>query len=125
MTTPAHPDHEIDRYARRLHAEAVARVPARTLAQLRVRRAVSTNGTTRPARPSFGWALAAAGAAVLAIAIGLSPAVRAPGDAQPDRIAAAPDANGNAYDEAVATLEEDPDFYLWLGTTDVQPLAME
>lgn len=117
--------HEIDRFARGLYAEAIAQLPPRTRERLRGTRARST----KPARTDGlmpGWALATACAALFAITVGTALAPR--GSAPVEDMPLASDTAGNddsVYSEALATLDEDPDFYLWLATTDVQPLAME
>lgn len=117
---------ELDRIARALHAEAVAQVAPRTLMQLRARR---MRPATRPAplasRRALGWGLAAACAAVFALAIGLRMDLPSSADdAAAIAEAGAQQANDDIL-ETYAALDEDPDFYLWLATTDVQPLAME
>jgi hypothetical protein len=117
---------ELDRAVRALHAEAVDHVSPRTLQQLRMRRATALPARARPAR-AFGWAAAAACAAIFAIAIGLRfdrGGTSTPADAQ---IAAATDPStaDSDYDEALASYDEDPDLYLWLASSDAQPLAVE
>ena len=117
---------ELDRIARVLHTEAVAHVAPRTLAQLRARR---TQAAPRPgplARPRMlGLGLAGGFAALFAVAVGLRMELPSPADdAAPIADAATPAASDDLL-ETYATLDEDPDFYLWLATTDVQPLAME
>jgi hypothetical protein len=117
---------ELDRIARALHAEGVAHVAPRTLMQLRVRRAWPAARPAPLGSPrALGWGLAAACAMVFAVAIGLrmDPPLSAY-DAAPITQAATQAANDDIL-ETYAALDEDPDFYLWLATTDVQPLAME
>lgn len=115
-------DRTLDHVARALHAEALAHVSPRTRMQLRARRAQAQRAPTRGTR-ILGWGLAGACAAVFAIAIGwrmgLPPPAAGP---MPSAVA---QSGSSDYREAYATLDEDPDFYLWLATTDVQPLAME
>jgi hypothetical protein len=118
---------ELDRIARTLHADAVAHVAPRTLAQLRARRSQSAPRPGPLARPRMlGWGLAGAFAALFAVAVGLRMELPASStaDSAPVADAGAPIAGDDAL-EAYAALDEDPDFYLWLATTDVQPLAME
>lgn len=125
-------DAQLDRVARALHAQAVAHVPARTLRRLRTPRASSTPARAVRTTRTFGWVAVAACAAVVAIAIGLRPDAVAP---TPGDVATAPtiavtdvpdSGSGNdAYADALASLDEDPGFYLWLASSDVQPLAME
>jgi hypothetical protein len=117
---------ELDRIARALHAEAIAHVAPRTLMQLRARRA---RPTTRPAPLSspraLGWGLAAACAAVFALVIGLRMDLPSSADDAATIAQAGAHSANNDILETYAGLDEDPDFYLWLATTDVQPLAME
>jgi anti-sigma-K factor RskA len=122
-------DTELDDVARALHAEALAQLPSRTLAQLRTRRSRVRPAAVRRT-PALGWGLAATAAvAVLAVAFGLRMDPSAP-DLPGDRHVAglpgaAVEATEASYRQTYAALDEDPDFYLWLATTDVQPLAME
>jgi predicted cobalt transporter CbtA len=117
---------ELDRIARTLHTEGVAHVTPRTLMQLRARQTRPATGRARGAGTrALGWGLAGACAAVFAVAIGLRmdlPSVA--GDPAPVA-AAASQVDSDDVLEAYAALDEDPDFYLWLASTDVQSLAME
>lgn len=119
-----------DRRLRAVHAQAVAQVPPRTLYALRVRRghAASAATSARPGLRSGGWWAAAGLAAVFALTIGLRqpPLDGAPTDAAPPSLAAAGTAiEAAAWDEGLATLEEDPDLYLWVASQDSLILAME
>lgn len=125
----AHQDRELDRDARALHAEAVAQLPPRTLAQLRTRRDRARPAPARRA-PALGWALAATAAvAAIAVAFGVRMDPAAPVLSPERRLAALPseavESAESRYRQTYAALDEDPDFYLWLASTDVQPLAME
>ncbi|MGI8560580.1 MAG: hypothetical protein ACR2J7_03920 [Luteimonas sp.] len=117
---------ELDRIARALHAAGVAHVAPRTLMQLRARRTQPATGRALiSGTRALGWSLAGACAAVFAVAIGLRmdlPSLA--GDPAPVADAGTQVDNDDAL-EAYAALDQDPDFYLWLATTDVQPLAME
>ena len=111
-------DHDaFDARARAAHAESLARLSPRVQAQLAQRRhaALSAPGSSR-ARPAFGWALATL--AVCATVIGVfRPAERTPTPATlagTAAVAPAPD-----------TLEDNPDFYLWLASRDADSLASE
>jgi hypothetical protein len=76
---------------------------------------------------AFGWLAAAACAAVFAIAIGLRfdrDTVSTPADTQIATTTDPPIADSD-YDDALASYDEDPDLYLWLASSDAQPLAME
>lgn len=127
MTTDNDSLRELDRVARALHAEAVERVPARTLQQLRTRRAAASLPARARPMHAFGWLAAAACAAVFAIAIGLRfdrDTVSTPADTQIATTTDPPIADSD-YDDALASYDEDPDLYLWLASSDAQPLAME
>lgn len=129
MTTIPDPDRHspLDRQARQLHAEALARVSPRTLARLRDARraAAATDGARR--RPAFApWLAGAALAASLALAAILLPGGQAPAPGP----AATPAATVAAMPAAatpvpVEPLQEDPGFYLWLESADATALAME
>lgn len=121
---------DFDRRIRALHAQAVEQVPARTLYELRVRRANAASAATpaRSAGRAGGWWLAAGLAAVFALGIGL----RQPGldgvpagDSPPSLAAASAAADAAAWDDGLAALDEDPDLYLWLASQDSLILAME
>ena len=121
---------DFDRQARALHAQAVRQVPSRTLEQLRIRRARGMSTASAPARgPRFaGWTLAAACTAVFALAIGLRQPGLEQAPAEPGAAllaaTAAPATGADSY-ETFATLDEDPDLFLWLASQDALPLAME
>ena len=111
-------DHDaFDARMRAAHAESLARLSPRVQAQLAQRRhAALATPRTSHARPALGWALATL--AVCAVAIGVfRPGERAPTPARlagTTAVAAAPD-----------TLEDNPDFYLWLASRDADSLASE
>ena len=121
-------NHDFDRSMRAVHARAVARMPARTLHALSVRRANAASAPPRPASRAGGWWLAAGFAAMFALAGGLRqpehPSVPA-GAALPSLAEATVAVEAAAYDESLAALEEDPDLYLWLASQDSLILAME
>lgn len=105
-----------DARMRAAHAESLARLSPRVQAQLAQRRAALAAPRTSHARPAFGWALATL--AICALAVGVfRPAERAPTPttlAGTTEVAPAPD-----------TLEDNPDFYLWLASRDADSLASE
>ena len=124
-TRPPH-DARVDAFDARLreiHAGAVAATPARVRLQLRPRRDAIGAHVSR-----HGWSLAAAFALAL-VAAGLlwqrpSPPAT-PSD--PQRVATAPAAVAPAaepldLDEAYAALDESPDLYLWLASSDASAL---
>ena len=120
---------DFDASLRRHHAQAVASVSARTVAQLQMRRRMAS-GPIRHAPPRYAWPVAAA-CAVGLLAIGLQwrqADIKAPA-AVP--VAAAPGSTNSAGEpvdgefEAYAMLDEAPDLYLWLASNDAATLAME
>ncbi len=110
-------DHDM----RRLHASAVSSISPQTLARLRAARHAAQSAP--PRGHAWRWLAATACSAVLAVALGLQflPNSRPLPAAQP--VAAA--ASEQAYTDTVATLEENPDLYLWLASSEADPLAME
>ncbi len=109
-----------ERQARAAHARALEALSPRTRAQLHNRlQAALARG--RPA-PRRDWRWIAAPALALALALWLPrPGVEDPG-VDPALVAAA--ATG-ALASPVAALEQDPEFYAWLGSDDASALAME
>ncbi|MBB3275334.1 MULTISPECIES: hypothetical protein [Pseudoxanthomonas] len=117
---PAH-EHDFDARARQAHAAALAQVSPRTLARLRAAR----HSAPASQRRAWPWLTATAFSAVLAVMIGLqwlpsSPAP-APESPEPAITAATPDAALPAN----TLLDENPDLYLWLASSEAPPLAME
>ena len=111
-------DHDM----RRLHASAVSSISPQTLARLRAARHAAQ---TAPAPGhAWRWLAATAFSAVLAVALGVQFLPGAgPRPAAPPVAAAAAGAQG--YTDTVATLDENPDLYLWLASSEADPLAME
>lgn len=112
-------DHDaFDARARAAHAASLDALSPRVRAQLAQRRR-SASATGRPphARPALGWALATL--ALCAVAIGVfRPDAR-------DARAPAPATAGTTAPAAADTLEDNPDFYLWLASRDADSLASE
>jgi hypothetical protein len=109
-----------DEAMRTAHADAVASVSARTRVQLH-NRLHAAMPTSRPAgghRPA--WGLALAGALALVAVIGLR--TRAPESSAPLPVAA--ERSGDDGD-LVASLDETPDLYLWLASSDASGLVSE
>lgn len=128
-------DTRFDQAMRDLHARAGNAVSPATMAQLHRRRISALDGQA-PARRRSGWPLAASFASVLAIAIGVQSGVFERGDAQAPANAAptvavapaAPAAHSSldALEAANLTaLDENPDFFVWLASSDANLLAME
>lgn len=117
----ANRDARFDAAMRARHADAVAHVPTHLRWQLRP--AAARMRTHAPPTPRTSWRtgamLAGALATLCAVAVGLG--LRdAPAPAAPVAVAAM-----DAPDSAVATLEQDPDFYAWLASEDADLVAME
>jgi anti-sigma-K factor RskA len=114
-------DDSFDQALRRQHAIAVARISPQVRAQLAQRRNAALRGET--ARRGNGMRYAAASfAAVCALAIGLQFGL-APNRTTP---ATPPGIASIATGAADTTmLDEDPEFYAWLASSDAQLVAME
>lgn len=113
----------LDATLRARHAAALEHLSPRVQAQLAQRRNAALRGESARRRSRHGYSYAAAGfAAVFALMIGLrfgSAPPNAALEARPAGTAAAePSAN-------VTMLDEDPEFYAWLGADDSQQVAME
>lgn len=123
MTMP--PDHDLDAVARRVHAQALQALSPQVQAQLaRHRREARSPGPARPSRAPWAWASAAATACVLVVALQLRPPVDRPVEPVTDR--AAPLASAAQLPpDPVGVLADDPDFYLWLASSESQAYALE
>ena len=124
-------DRDFDAALRGHHAQALASMSASTQAQLQLRRRAATEQVRHSSMRAFAWPLAAACAAGVLV-VGLQ--WRQPDT--PIRTAASPVAAASrtvdatvqpADDEfdAYTALEETPDLYLWLASSDATTLAME
>ncbi|WP_312237131.1 hypothetical protein [Stenotrophomonas sp.] len=111
MSRPVAPPVTDDTALRALHAQALQQLSPATLARLRRDRQAAAPRRGRV----HGWWMATACSAVAALALGYSFTVNAP------RTPAAPQV-ATAVDDSSDVLDENPDLYVWLGTTD---LAME
>lgn len=110
-------DTRFDQAMRALHAQALDQVSPATRARLRVaRHAAARPSGQRETRRGFGWVLASGTAAVFALAIGLQlrPQQAPVAPAAPVASVVAPAALD--VDTAIATLDENPDLYLWLAS---------
>jgi len=116
-------DQAFDCATRELHAHALTQVSPHVRARLRAAR-VGASAAAGVSMHRFGWMLATGFAAVFALAIGVQWRSAAP--APTDMAASVADIDGadtndaeagNA-DGATATLDENPDFYLWLASND-------
>lgn len=115
--------HPLDAAIRAHHATAVERISPCVRAQLAQRRNAALRG--EGIRRGHGFRLAAAGFAALgALAIGLQfgnlPPPSDPATTPSIATATAAGTNGGT-----TMLDEDPDFYAWLASSDAQLVAME
>ena len=115
-------DAAFDAALRARHATSLERLSPRVQAQLAQRRNAALRGNAARGR-GHGVRYAAAGfAALCALAIGLqfgiAPRPTAPAAA--NGVASAPSAATDA-----TMLDEDPEFYAWLASSDAQQIAME
>lgn len=124
MNTPR--DDRFDAAMRQRHADAATRLSARTQAQLRQRRSAALSGqaSALPILRRAAWPLAASLAALAVIAVGMQ--LQKPPPPVPPRahLAATPAQDARPGD-AGSVLDETPDFYLWLASSDARTLAME
>lgn len=123
MTTP-HDNERFDQAMRGLHARAVSDVSATTMAQLHRRRHAVLQGEAHPRR--LGWPAAATFASLLVVAIGLGFGLQTTSEPPaPSAPVATADTPVDEADDAYAALDENPDFFLWLASSDATLLAME
>ena len=120
MTRTDFNDNDFDRRARQLHATALASVSPQTLAKLRNARHAATQSA--PSRHGWRWLTATAFSAVLAVAIGFQFVPRTATPVAPAQPVASADAATSDYS---ASLEENPDLYVWLASADARLLAQE
>jgi anti-sigma-K factor RskA len=110
-----------ERDLRRLHATAVSHVSPQTLARLRTARHAAQ---TAPRRGNgWRWAAATAFSAVFAVALGVQFLPLSNSAPATPMVASAADDQDNS--DALSTLDESPDLYMWLASPEAAPLAME
>ncbi len=110
-----------DAHARAAHARSREALSPRVRAQLQQRRrAAVAAGATAATPRRHGWAWL--GAPALALALAFAAPWRTAHDPAPVLPAVASAVAANA---APTTLEQDPDFYLWLASSDAVALASE
>ena len=118
-------DTRFDDAMRDLHRQALDAVTPATRQRLRAARTVAT------ARRAHGgaWAVGASVAAVAALANGLQmgPLQRPAPATDPSAVAAGSTLPSTARvdESSVATLDENPDLYLWLASSDADLVALE
>ncbi|MEJ7746694.1 MAG: hypothetical protein WKF61_08060 [Luteimonas sp.] len=122
-------DHDFDRAMRDRYRQAIVHVSPPTRAQLRANRHAATRG---PSKTMHGWPLGAAfggfAAVVFAITLGLNfnSGMHVDGEAPPVSTAASDMfATASGDMSLVTALDQDPDFYAWLASSDAQLMAME
>ena len=110
---------DFDRAMRELHAQALASISPRTQARLRVARTAARAPESGQGRV-FGWVLASGFAGLFALAIGTQ--LSGPSSTVAPVLTASTDdaryGSNSGGGEAFATLDENPDFYLWLASND-------
>lgn len=115
-------DHDFDAQMRALHGASLRQLTPPTLGQLRAARAQASPSRSRRAWP---WLAATAFSGLLAIGVGLQFLPRTPSPGAAPATVASSDAVSGESTSTVNLLEENPDLYLWLASTEAQPLAME
>lgn len=111
-------EHEIDAKARQWHDASLAQLTPRTLMQLRAARQQALAAPQR--RRQWPWLAATACSTMLAVLIGVQ-WLSAPQSPAPAPVSA----TAVPADETIGPLDENPDLYLWLASSEAQPLAME
>lgn len=104
------------------HDASLQQLSPRVRAQLAQRRHTALRGAAATRSHRFGYA-AAGFAALCALAIGLQFRHLPSPDAAPAAVIAAATANPARADSTM--LDQDPDFYAWLASTDAMQVAME
>lgn len=118
----------LDAHARQLHGASLRQVSPQTLARLRAARHAAQSAPAPAHAGHWRWLAATAFTAVLAVGVGLQLMPADPSGSVPESgTAVAVATPSSAVDEfGVSTvLDEDPDLYLWLASSEAQPLAME
>lgn len=104
------------------HTASLQQLSPRVRAQLAQRRHAALRGTPAIGRHRFGYA-AAGFAALCALAIGLQFRNPPSTGATPTSVIAAATPNPVRADSTM--LDQDPDFYAWLASSDAMQVAME
>ena len=124
-------DRDFDATLRSHHAQALASISARTQAQLQLRRRTATTPARHSAMRAFAWPLAAACAAgVLVVGLQWRQPDTSIGDAASQVAASSGTVEASAKPaedefDAYTALDETPELYLWLASSDAATLAME
>ena len=112
-----------DNALRQRHAVAVTHISTHTQVQLRNRIAASTTASRHVVRHRMAWAAATACAALFALVIGLQ--LRPQPTPAPSPMPVVVDDSQGDASTAYASLDENPDLYLWLASNDAVALASE
>jgi len=114
-------DDRFDAIARDVHARSLDALSPRTRAQLRLRSRAALAPMRTPRMRTLAWPIATA-CAIAALAIGWQ--LRGPGPANvpPSTLMVATTAED---DSATLVLDENPELYEWLASSDADTLAME
>ena len=112
-----------DNALRQRHAAAVAHISTHAQVQLRNRLAASNTASRHFVRHRMAWAAATACAALFVLVVGLELRPR-PAPVPLPATVVADDSQGEA-NPAYASLDENPDLYLWLASNDAVALASE
>lgn len=116
----------LDATLRARHAASLEHLSPRVQAQLAQRRNAALRGESARRGSRHGYRYAAAGfAAVFALMIGLRFGPTPPNAALEARPAVAAGTTAAEPSANVTMLDEDPEFYAWLGADDSQQVAME
>ena len=112
-----------DRDMQQLHATAVDNISPQTLARLRAARHGLGKETASQRGHAWRWVAASTFSAVLAVAIGVQflPTSQPVAPASPTVATVVAD----EYTTGVTALDENPDLYVWLASSEAEPLAME
>ncbi len=115
----------VDALARQLHRQALGAVSPATLARLRDGRHAATQAA--PAhRGGWRWLVAGAVPVTLAAVLGLQWLHPGPAPSTPGTVATPATAVASSdYRDVGSMLDENPDLYLWLASSEAQPVAME
>ena len=124
-------DRDFDATLRNHHAQALANLSTRTQSQLQLRRRAAATPDRHASMRAFAWPLAAACAAGVLV-VGLQwrqpdtpvPAAASSVAASSGTVDAAAKPADDEFD-AYTALDEAPDLYLWLASSDAAALAME
>jgi anti-sigma-K factor RskA len=123
MSSAIDKNDRFDRDMQQLHATAVDHISPQTLARLRAARHGLGKESASQRGHAWRWVAATTFSAVLAVAIGMQflPTSQPVVTASPTIATVAVD----DYSGGVTVLDENPDLYVWLASSEAEPLAME